>query len=90
MKYEAKNVDGVATSQAATVPWTTLNQAEAVAKSTATGGHLMTTSEWMTIAADLISVRYNWYGDTVDSNYMYIGHSLAPSSFSCSIATLSC
>ncbi len=67
MKYEAKNVGGVATSQAVGTPWVSISQTDAIAASTAAGGHLLTDAEWMTIAADVLSVKYNWSGGEVGS-----------------------
>lgn len=74
MKYEAKNVGGVATSQAAGAPWVSISQTDAITASTATGGHLITEAEWMTIAADVLSVKYNWSGGSVGSGLIYQGH----------------
>ena len=74
MKYEAKNVGGVATSAAAGAPWVSISQTDAITASTATGGHLLTEREWMTIAADVLSVKYNWSGGEVGSGIIYQGH----------------
>jgi len=74
MKYEAKNVGGVATSQASGAPWTSINQTDAITAATATGGHLITEAEWMTVAADVLSVRHNWSGGAVGSGIIYQGH----------------
>lgn len=74
MKYEAKNVGGVATSQAAGAPWTNISQTSAITQSTSAGGHLLTDAEWMTIAADVLSVKYNWSGGAVGSGLIYQGH----------------
>lgn len=74
MKYEAKNVGGVATSQASGTPWVSITQTDAIAAASATGGHLLTEAEWMTIAADLLSVKYNWSGGAVNSGIIYQGH----------------
>lgn len=62
MKFEAKNVGGVATSQASGVPWNSISQASAVSTSAAacTGCHLITEAEWMTIAQNVLSVSSNW------------------------------
>lgn len=62
MKYEAKNVNGIAISQPEGVPWASISQADAkrVAKEACDGCHLMTESEWMTIAADVLIVPTNW------------------------------
>lgn len=74
MKYEAKNVGGVATSQASGAPWAIITQTDAITAAAATGGHLITEAEWMTIAADVLSVKYNWSGGAVGSGYIYQGH----------------
>ncbi len=77
MKYEAKDVGGVATSQAIGTPWTSITQSAAITAAAAIGGHLITEAEWMTIAADTLSVKYNWTGragGTVGSGAMYTGH----------------
>jgi prepilin-type N-terminal cleavage/methylation domain-containing protein len=76
MKYEAKNVSGIAISQAATTPWATISQTDAISTSTAacTGCHLISEAEWMTIAANVLGVNSNWSGGTVGSGYIYSGH----------------
>ena len=74
MKYEAKNVGGVATSQASGTPWVSITQTDAITAATAAGGHLLTEAEWMTIAADLLSMKYNWSGGSVNSGIIYQGH----------------
>lgn len=76
MKYEAKNVGGVATSQAAGTPWISISQTNAITTSAATcaGCHMMTEPEWMTIAANVLSVPSNWSSNVVGSGYIYSGH----------------
>lgn len=74
MKYEAKNIGGVATNQADGTPWVSITQTDAIAAAAASGGHLITEAEWMTIAADVLSVKYNWSGGAVGSGYVYQGH----------------
>lgn len=74
MKYEAKNVGSVATSQAASNSWVNISQTEAITNATDVGGHLLTDAEWMTIAADVLSVKYNWSGGEVGSGFIYQGH----------------
>lgn len=74
MKYEAKNVGGVATSQAAGTPWVNVSEATAATAATATGGHLITEAEWMTIAADMLTVPYNWSGGSIGSGFHYTGN----------------
>lgn len=76
MKYEAKNVGGVAVSQAAGAPWVNITQTAAVtaAQAACSGCRLITDAEWMTIAADVLSVKYNWSGGAVGSGIIYQGH----------------
>jgi prepilin-type N-terminal cleavage/methylation domain-containing protein len=76
MKYEAKNVGGVATSQPASAPWANISHTSAisVASSACSGCHLLTDLEWMTIAADVLSVKHNWSSGTVGTGYIYSGH----------------
>lgn len=85
MKYEAKiqgndngtttyNASMVAESRPTGTPWVNITQTQAIAEATAAGGHLITEAEWMTIAADVLSVKYNWSGGEVGSGYIYQGH----------------
>lgn len=74
MKFEAKNVGGIATSQASGAPWTSISQTDAITASTAAGGHLITEAEWMTIAAEVLSVNHNWSSGEVGEGYIYSGH----------------
>ena len=76
MKYEAKNVGGVATSQAAGTPWANISQTDTISTSQAacTGCHLISEAEWLTIAHNVLSVSSNWSGGSVGSGYIYSGH----------------
>lgn len=76
-KYEAKNSGGVAVSQATGTPWNNITQTSAIstASSACSGCHLITEPEWMTIAANVLSVPSNWSGGSVGSGYIYSGHS---------------
>lgn len=77
MKYEAKNVGGTAKSRATGKPWVSISQTDAITASTATcsGCHLITEPEWMTIAANVLSVSSNWSSGTVGTGFIYSGHS---------------
>lgn len=77
MKYEAKNVAGVATSQAASTPWVSISQTTAITTSAAacTGCHLITEAEWMALAASILSTASNWSNGTIGSVNIYRGHS---------------
>lgn len=76
MKYEAKNVGGVATSVATGLPWDSITQTSAIttSNSACVGCHLITEAEWMTVAANVLSVASNWSGGAVGSGYIYQGH----------------
>ena len=76
MKYEAKNVSGVATSQASGTPWVSISQTNAITTSSAAcdGCHLISEAEWLTIAQNVLSVASNWSGGSVGSGYSYSGH----------------
>jgi len=76
MKYGAKNVGGVATSQAALTPWVNISQTDSITTSAAacTGCHLITEAEYLTIAQNVLSVASNWSTSTVGSGYIYSGH----------------
>jgi len=72
MKYEAKNVGGVATSQPASTPWVSISQTDAITACNAlgNGAHLITNAEWTLLARSAESVSSNWNGTV-----MYRGHS---------------
>lgn len=74
MQYEAKNVGGVATSQADVTPWASITQTSAETACTNTGGHLITNNEWMTIARNVEQVASNWSGGSVGSGCLYRGN----------------
>lgn len=76
MKYEAKNVGGIATSQATSTPWVSISQTEAISTSQAAcdGCHLISEAEWMTLAGNVLGVASNWSGGSVGSGYIYSGH----------------
>ncbi|MFZ3009917.1 MAG: type II secretion system protein [Candidatus Microsaccharimonas sp.] len=76
MKYEAKNVSGIATSTNLGLPWVSITQTSALTAATAacSGCHLITDAEWLTIAQNVLSINSNWSGGTVGSGYIYSGH----------------
>lgn len=75
-KYEAKNSGGTAVSQASGTPWVSISQTSALSTASAacSGCHLITEAEWMTLAANVLSVGSNWSGGSVGSGYIYSGH----------------
>ena len=77
MKYEAKNVGGVATSQAASTPWVSISQTTSITTAAAacTGCRLITEGEWLTIAQNVLNVAGNWSGNAVGSGYVPRGNS---------------
>lgn len=76
MKYEAKNVGGVATSQAALTPWVSISQTTSITTAAAAcaGCRLISEAEWMTIAQNVLSVGSTWSTGTVGSGFIYRGH----------------
>lgn len=77
MKYEAKDVGGVATSQAASLPWRNINQPTAITECSDLGPkyHLITNNEWMTIARNVDQVANNWTDNIVGgSGKIYTGN----------------
>ena len=74
MKYEAKNVGGVATSQAALTPWAFINQTDAITACSNVGAHLITNKEWMTLERNIDQLASNWTGNAVGSGQLFSGH----------------
>lgn len=79
MKYEAKNVGSVATSQAAGAPWVNITQANAKTALVSAGYSMITNAQWLTIAKNVLSVSSNWSGGSVGSGYIFGGNSDASS-----------
>lgn len=77
MRFEAKNVAGVATSQAANTPWVNINQTSAKTACTNLGAKfdLISNPEWLTIAQNAENVVSNWSGGDVGIGMMTRGHS---------------
>jgi len=88
MKYEAKNVSSVATSQASGTPWvsiqrgtdaTTASSAWKACKDISVSGYsfdLLTNAQWQAIARNIESVSSNWSnGSSSDSNSLNRGNS---------------
>jgi prepilin-type N-terminal cleavage/methylation domain-containing protein len=76
MKYEAKNVSGVATSTASGSPWVNISQTTATTTASAacSGCQLVTEAQWMTVAQNVLSVASNWSSGTVGTGFIYSGH----------------
>jgi formylglycine-generating enzyme required for sulfatase activity len=76
MKFEAKSVAGVATSQAASTPWVSISQTSAKTACTALGAgyDLISNPEWLTIAYDVEATASNWDGSVVGIGALFRGH----------------
>ena len=77
MKYEAKNVGGVATSTTTGTPWVEINQTNAISacSSLGSGYHLITNAEWTSLARHIANQSSNWSNDTVGSGVLSRGYS---------------
>lgn len=86
-KYEMKIVgqdDGrqtyvstmVPESRASGTPWVNISQTNAIAEAqtVCSGCHLISEAEWMTIAANVLSVTSNWSEGSVGGGSIYRGH----------------
>ena len=76
MKYEAKDVSGTATSQAASAPWVSISQETSrdECRELGAGYRLISEAEWMTIAENIARVNSNWSSGTAESGCLYGGH----------------
>jgi formylglycine-generating enzyme required for sulfatase activity len=77
MKYEAKNVGGVATSTPAGNPWVSISQTSSISACSALGSgyHLITNAEWTSLARHIASQSSNWSTGTVGSGVLSRGYS---------------
>jgi flagellin-like protein len=76
MKYEAKNVGGIPTSQASSTPWqNTWLEARTNCEALGPKYHLITDNEWLTIANNIVQVSQNWNSSVVGTGYVYLGNS---------------
>jgi hypothetical protein len=82
MKYTASNHDekGVAKSRMGNLPWTNINRDDGVKACAANGWryHLMTNSEWMTIARNIEGNPKNWSAGKVGEGFLSRGNSDKP------------
>ncbi|MBX3017235.1 MAG: hypothetical protein KF767_05055 [Bdellovibrionaceae bacterium] len=76
MQFEAKNVSGVATSQASVSPWHSISHYDARRRCQAlgTGYDLPSNNHWQTMARNVELVAANWSSGTVGSGCLYIGN----------------
>ncbi len=79
MRFEAKNVSGVAKSQPELTPWfgtgVDLSGAKAICQSLGTGYDLISNPEWMTIAAEIELNGNNWDSGSVGTGCIVRGNS---------------
>ena len=75
MKYEAKNTANQPVSQAQGLPLVSVTQAEARASCSASGFHLITNEEWMTVTTNIASQASNWSGNGIGDGVLARGHS---------------
>lgn len=87
MKYEASRSNATSSnegwgntpiSKAGILQWINVSKNTAIVNSSnvvgCTGCHLITESEWLTIAQNVLSVNSNWSSGTVGTDYIYSGH----------------
>ncbi len=79
MKYNAKVASAtVPVSQASGTPWVSISQTTAATYSPnvvgCTGCHLITETEYLTIAQNVLGVPSNWSSGVVGSGFIYSGH----------------
>ena len=79
MKYEAKNIGGVAVSTPSGTPWIWISQTAAKAACVAlgSGAHLLTLDEAQTISRNIENIGSNWSGGTVGGGGLWWGHQAA-------------
>ena len=77
MKYEAKNLDGIAFSTPNELPWVNITQKDAKAKCDSIGGgySLISNEQWMTLASNIASVSANWSENGIGKGTLNLGHS---------------
>lgn len=73
MKYEAKNVGGVATSQATGNPWVSITQTAARSACQAIGADLITNAQWTALARNIEGVSSNWSNGAVGNGVLARG-----------------
>jgi len=75
-KYEAKNVGGVPTAQAAGLPWVSVTQtgAKTACEALGPGYHLLTLPEALTISRNIENNAWNWDGGAVGIGGLWRGH----------------
>jgi formylglycine-generating enzyme required for sulfatase activity len=76
MKYEAKNIVGIANSTATGTIWISLTwqQAKTNCEILGVNYHLITDNEWLTIAKNAEQISSNWNSSVVGTGFMYSGH----------------
>ena len=90
MKYEAKNVGGVATSQPALRPWVSISQTDSITECSSLGAgyQLISNAQWTTVAREAEALGSNWDSGTVGTGSMWRGHSDNSPSNSLSVSNI--
>lgn len=73
MKYEAKEVGGLATSTPTGNPWININQDQARTACQAIGAQLITNAQWTTLARNIETTASNWSNGVVGSGVLARG-----------------
>ncbi|MDD4664923.1 MAG: hypothetical protein PHW48_03180 [Candidatus Pacebacteria bacterium] len=74
MQYEAREVEGIATSQAEQNPWKYISQINAKKECEKINAHLITNAEWMALARDIEAQDENWTGGAVGKGVLKRGN----------------
>ena len=84
MKYEASNLNGKAVSRYDLPSWgsVTNNQAREYAQTACSGCKLMTLSQWMTLARDIVQVDKNWINIEGGGGQAFAKNNFLPTGFS--------
>jgi hypothetical protein len=88
-KFEAKDVGGVPTSQAALSPWVNISQTTSISTCRALGAtyDLISNAEWLTLGANIAQVASNWSSGTVGVGTINRGHSDNNPASACAAST---
>ncbi len=75
-QYEMRNKNGIPVSEPHGMPWsaTSRNQSLSLCSSLGSGYHLISNSEWQTIARNIESVPDNWSGREIGKGFINIGN----------------
>ena len=74
MKYEARKVDGKASSIPEGLPWRSITQTQAILECNKIGAHLITNAEWTALARHIAAQSSNWSTGVVGSGFLSRGY----------------